>query len=236
LMLLGHVACGASGWAAEPPVAHSSGLTYTHWQDLPAGPLHSAFENRGRLFINNLNLVAEQGNRPVLIRGGGFTKAGIDWLVNDMGVRTLIDLRGRFSDDATDQVVALSPEVRASYTQAGKLDALKNLSPDKTAAYVHELSAKNHAPIQYINLKAEDPALVGYLNGASPQKPLAMFCQWGINRSGTGWGVYAAQHGWPLEKAIAAFGVPKADGSIRNVKDIEYGYRVEQNRLKKKTG
>ncbi len=213
--------------------AIAADLSYTHWQDLPPGHLRNAFSSQGSTLINNLNIVALSQNQPILIRGGGFTPAGLDWLIKDMNVRTIVDLRGRFDDDKSDQIIALSPATLKAYQQKHAVDRLRNLSPDKTRAYVENLSATTHLPVQYVNLKAEDPKLLTYLDGASAQKPVAMFCQWGVNRSGTGWGVYAAQHGWSKEQAYTAFGVNGSTGKIRNTRDIDYGYNLESRRLGK---
>jgi len=222
---------------AQPVASPPAALTYTHWQDLaPESSLKSAFENQGRMLINNLNLVAEGKengtDKAVLIRGGGFTPASLDWLIKDMGVRTIIDLRGRFSDDKTNQMIALSPSVLAEYKKRHEENRLRNLSPDQTKAYVEHLAATSHLPLHYYNLKAEDPEVLKQLNMASVTQPLAMFCQHGVNRSGTAWGEYAAQHGWGFDQAMAAFGVTNGGGAYINRRDIEYGYTLEKNRLK----
>jgi hypothetical protein len=217
---------------ADDAHAVASKRQYIQWQQLPPGKTRQAFDAYGSKLINNLNLVALENGKPTLIRGGGFTKAGLNWLVNDMGVRTIIDLRGRFADDKTNQIIVHSPELLAKHKKAGTLDQLENLSPAEVKAYVAELSRQKKVPIQYYNIKAEDPATMTYLSASSPENPVAMFCQYGVNRSGTAWGAFVAQQGWPIEQAYQHFGIRNDQGEIRNKRDILYGYNVHRYRSK----
>ena len=218
-----------------PSKAHTApqpgqSIQYEHWEDLPPGPLKTALQTHGAALINNFELVGTSGGKPVLFRGGGFTPASLDWLINDMGVRTIVDLRGKFGDDKTHQVIAHSDQLLKTYEHAHTLDRLKNLSPEETRKYVENLARTRHIPVHYLSEKAESPGLMTTLNQASAQQPVAMFCQWGVNRSGTGWGAYAEQKGWSLDKTIQFFGVKNPNGSIRNTKDITYGYEIAQKR------
>jgi hypothetical protein len=211
---------------ADTSTSVSEGISYTHWQDLPAGKLKTEFSETGSMLINHLNLVGVESGKPVLIGGGGFTEANLNWLIQEMGVRTIIDLRGKFSDDKTNQLIALSPATLNDYKQKHQLNALKNLSPDEVKQYVEKLRQTDHISVQYLHLRAEDPHLMDILNQANSHEPVAMFCQWGVNRSGTAWGAYAAQKGWSLDKALQAFGVSKPGGGYLNRRDIEYGYHL----------
>ncbi len=220
----------SSGFSQAADVFHPNAhVSYTHWQDLPDGPLKRAFAQTGSQLINNVNIVKLEDGKPVLIRGGGFTQANLDWLIKDMGVRTIIDLRGKFSDDKTDQLIALSPAIRERYESRHQLNKLKNLSPDGVNDYVTYLRTHDHIPAHYYHLRAEDPRLLNYLNQANPQKPLAMFCQWGFNRSGTAWGRLAKSQGWSLDQALKAFGALLPNGTYKNKKDIEYGFRIQNS-------
>ncbi len=242
-MLLGVVGVLLSIGLLQAPCwalpAHSPGQTtsvaivqkdnspYIHWEDLPPGPLKTAFEETGSNLINNLNIVKLEDGKPVLIRGGGYTPANLDWLVLKMGVRTIIDLRGHFSDDKTNQFIIHSPLLLKQYQENNEVNKLRNLSPTGVQQYLEALGKKHAITVHYVHMKAENPKIISYLNSASPSQPLAMFCQWGTNRSGTAWGEYAAVHGWPFERALKFFGVKKQDGSYRNRRDIAYGYRLE---------
>lgn len=190
----------------------------------------SHIETQGQTLINQFHIVQAQTGQPILLRGGGFTPANLDWLVKHLHVRTIVDLRGKFSDDKTDQLVVHSNQVLASHQKNQTLWRLKNLSPQAVEAYLKKLAAQEHISLKYLNLSATDPTLPRLLAQASPNQPLAMFCQWGINRSGTAWGAYAASQGWSLDQALTAFGVKTATGQIKNTKDITYGYNLQKNR------
>jgi len=214
--------------SGHPMQALAEAVSYIHWQDLPEGKVKTEFAETGSKLINHLNLVGMEDGKPVLIGGGGFTQANLNWLIKEMGVRTIVDLRGKFSDDKTNQIIALSPTTLNEYKQKHQLNDLKNLSPDQVKQYVEKLRDTEHIPVQYVHMRAEDPHLMAILNHADSQQPVAMFCQWGVNRSGTAWAAYAAQKGWPLDKALKTFGFPKAGGGYINQRDIEYGYHLRQ--------
>jgi protein tyrosine/serine phosphatase len=91
---------------------------------------------------------------------------------------------------------------------------------------VAQLQKELHTPLQYVHISATDPKLLTYLDQATPQKPAVMFCQHGVNRSGTAWGMYAAEHDWPEDKALKVFGIPNGNNGYHNKRDIDYGYRV----------
>jgi hypothetical protein len=187
----------------------------------------ASLELKGRELINNFNVVATQSGKPVIYRGGGFTPSSLNWLIRNQGVRTIVDLRGNSQGDYNDDVIVHSDAIKNTMAEKNQLQLLKNLSPEETEAYIKELNIKNRLGVKYIKIAAVDKSLLALLKSASTQRPLAMFCQWGVNRSGTAWARWASAMGWPAEKAYAYFGVYDEQGKLVNQKDIDYGYRVQ---------
>lgn len=202
---------------------------YTHWQDLAEDhPIKILFQ-QGKLLANSLYLVALEDDQPVLIGGGGYSQANIQWLAQQAGVRTFIDLRGQYAEDQTDELIYHSPAILADYQKRHQEQRLRNLSPDQTRRYINALAQEMHLPLRYIQTTVENPQLLDHLESASRQNPLVMFCQYGINRSGKAWAAYAARQGWRIEEALNFFGVPYNTGyGCVNSRDIEYGYSLHK--------
>lgn len=208
-------------------VTASKPLQFQPWKTAQEMAAKASIELKGRELINNFNVVATQGGKPAVFRGGGFTPMSLNWLIRNQGVRTIVDLRGNSQNDYNDDLIVHSDTIKSTLTEKNQLSQLQNLSPEETEAYINELNAKSRLGVKYIKMAAVDKSLLGLLKQASAQRPLAMFCQWGVNRSGTAWARWASAMGWPPEKAYAYFGVYDAQGKLVNQKDIDYGYRVQ---------
>ncbi len=142
---------------------------------------------------------------PGILRGGQPTQEGMDWLVCDRGVKTVVDLRG--SDKA-------SPFCQWDRPRWPNVEHHNIEVEDYETPTLDELR-------EFIRLA----------DRADAQSPLFVHCKAGIGRTGTMIACWRITHGWTADKAIEQERLHSYDASFKQeqfVRDFERLYHAGQ--------
>lgn len=131
---------------------------------------------------------------PGILRGGQPTQEGMDWLVCERGVKTVVDLRG--SDKA-------SPFCQWDMPRWPQVERVNLEVEDYEVPSLEELR-------KFIDLA----------NQASEKSPLYVHCKAGIGRTGTMIACWRITQGWSADKAIEQERLHTYDASFRQEKFV----------------